>query len=159
MITSYNRTPIKRLKFVTPYESINNMKPDILHMRTMGCSAYVFLHEDQRQNVMSPHAELMTFIAFTDGVKGWKFMRSNNKIFYATKAVFNESTFLHCPEGSCASIPAIETGVLPLDEQNILPEDDEPPAEPPRPPPPVEKDSLWKPPNPKSYKRNGNGSS
>ena len=36
----------------------------------MGYAAYVFLHEDQRQNKMSPHAELMTFIGFTDGMKG-----------------------------------------------------------------------------------------
>ena len=71
-------------------------------------------------------------------------MKSNNKIFYATKAVFDENTFLHCPEGTRASIPAIETGVLPLDEQNIPPEDDETPAGPP-PPPPVERDTLWRP--------------
>src|SRR5271168_552906 len=120
----YNRTPCQLLSYKSPYELLNKLRPDISSMRVLGCSAYVFLHEDQRQNSMSPHAELMTFIGFTDGIKGWKFMKSNNKIFYATKAVFNENTFLHCPNGSRASIPGIETGLLPFDEQNIPPEEE-----------------------------------
>ena len=76
-------------------------------------------------------------------------MQSTNKIFYATKAVFDESTFLHCPEGSCASIPAIETGVLPIDEQNIPLEDVDNNQTPP--PPPVERDNAWQPRNPILY--------
>ena len=104
----------------------------------MGCAAYVFLHEDQRQNKMSPHAELMTFIGFTDGMKGWKFMRSTNTIFHATQAVFDESTFLHCP-GSQASILAIETGVLNIDESNIPSEEFEVSQAPPA----VEADPIW----------------
>ena len=96
----------------------------------MGCAAYVFSHKDQRQNEMSPQAELMMFIGFTDGMKGWKFMRSTNAIFHATQAVFDESTFLHCP-GSWASIPAIETGVLNIDKTNIPLEEFEVPQAPP----------------------------
>ena len=46
---------------------------------------YVFLHEDQHHDVLSPHAELMTFIGYADDVKGWKFMRSTNVIFYVTR--------------------------------------------------------------------------
>ena len=128
-------------------------------MRVLGCSAYVFLHEDQRQNSMSPHAELMTFIGFTDGIKGWKFMKSNNKIFYATKAVFDENTFLHCPNGSRASIPGIETGLLPFDEQNIPPEEENGDSndDTNRPPPPVERDTLWKPSNPRPYEPTATG--
>src|SRR5271163_4166576 len=146
----YNRTPLQRHKFKSPFESLNKEKPDLSHLRTMGCSAYVFLHEDQRQDKLSPHAELMTFIGMTDGVKGWKFMRSTQRIFHATKAVFDESTFLHCPEeGSRASIPGIETGLLPIDEQNIPPEDDH--HDLPRPPPPVESDAIWRPRAPYPY--------
>ena len=133
----YNRTPIARTKF-TPYDSVNRIKPDISHLRVMGCAAYVFLHEDQHQNKMSPHAELMTFIGFTDGMKGWKFMRSTNAIFHATQAVFDESTFLHCP-GSQASILAIETGVLNIDEDNIPSED----VDSQQAPPAVEADPIW----------------
>ena len=89
----YNQTPIKRLKSKTPYEAINRDKPDISHLRILGCGAYVFLHEDVWQDVLSLHAELMTFIGFTGGVKGWKFMQNTNTIFHATKAVFDENMY------------------------------------------------------------------
>ena len=71
-------------------------------------------------------------------------MRNTNVIFYATKAVFNENTFLHCPAESCASIPVIETGVLPIDKQNIpLEDNDSPSSSTPYLPPPVERDAIW----------------
>ena len=89
------------LKYTSPYELLYELKPDIAHMHTLGCAAYVFLHEDQCHDALSPHAELMTFIGYADGVKGWKFMRSTNVIFYATKAVFDESTFTCTVLGDC----------------------------------------------------------
>ena len=89
----YNRTPIICLKHKTPYEAINRSKPDVSHLRILGCGAYVFLHEDIWHDVLSPRAELMTFIGFMSGMKGWKFMRNTNTIFHATKAVFNENMY------------------------------------------------------------------
>ena len=89
----YNRTPIIHLKHKTPYEAINRSKPDISHLRILGCGAYVFLHEDIQQDALSLRAELMTFIGFMSSMKGWKFMRNTNTIFYATKAVFDENMY------------------------------------------------------------------
>ena len=55
--------------------------------------------------------------------------------------MFDESIFLHCPGGSCASIPAIETGLLPINKDNIpLEEDDQAPAL-----LSVEGDPVWRP--------------
>ena len=65
-------------------------------------------------------------------------MRSTNTIFHATQVVFDESTFLHCP-GSRASIPAIETGVLNIDEENIPSEA----VESHQAPPAVEANPIW----------------
>ena len=98
-----------------------------------------------RQDVLLPHAELMTFIGFTGGVKGWKFMRNTNTIFHATKAVFDEDMYPRCPDGSHVNIPAIETGVLPpldsyLDRDNNVPPED---GDQPPPPPPAEIDPIW----------------
>ena len=42
----YNRTPIKRIAWRTPYEALNGTKPDISHLRVFGCGAYVFIPED-----------------------------------------------------------------------------------------------------------------
>ena len=144
----YNQTPIKRLKTKTPYEALNRDKPDISHLRILGCGAYVFLHEDMWQDVLLPHAKLMTFIGFTGGVKGSKFMRNTNTIFHPTKAVFDENMYPQCPDGSCVNIPAIETSVLPppdsyLDRDNNIPLEDG--DQPPPPPLPVEIDPIWRP--------------
>ena len=97
------------------------------------------------QDVLSLHAELMSFIGFTGGVKGWKFMRNINTIFHTTKAVFDENMYSQCPDGSRVNIPAIETGVLPppdsyLDRDNNIPPED---GDQPPPPPPAEIDLIW----------------
>ena len=88
----------------------------------------------------------MTFIGFTSGVKGWKFMRNTNTIFHTTKAVFDENMYPQCPDGSCVNIPAIKTGVLPpldsyLDRDNNIPPED---GDQPPPPPPAEIDPIWR---------------
>ena len=120
-IHMYNCTPLKCLS-KTPYEMLNGVKPDISHLRILGCAAYIFLHEDQRDDALSPRAELMMFIGYTDGIKGWKFMCSNGTIFLATKAVFNKNAFPCCPEWNHANILAIELGILPYDE--TIPQED-----------------------------------
>jgi predicted GNAT family acetyltransferase len=95
----YNRTPIRRLKWRTPYEALNSVKPDISHLRVLGCGAYVFIPEDVRVNKLAPRAELMTFIGYTNGTKGFKFVRKpNNNIFQAVVATFDEYLFPLCPD-------------------------------------------------------------
>ena len=94
VIHIYNRTPIKRLNNKTPYQLVYGNKPDVSHLRNMGCGAYIFLHEYQWVDKLSPHTEYMTFIGLTNGVKGWKFMHNSNTIFHATKAVFNKNNYL-----------------------------------------------------------------
>lgn len=95
----YNRTPVRRLAWCTPFEALNQRKPDILHLRVFGCGAYIFIPEDVRQNKLAPRAEVMTFLGYTSGVKGFKFMRKpNNVIFQAVMALFDEFMFPNCPD-------------------------------------------------------------
>ena len=95
----YNRTPIKRLMWHTPFEVLNGELPDISHLRVFGCGAYVFIPEEVRVNKLAPRAEVMTFLSYTDGTKGFKFMRKpNNIIFHAVTALFDEYMFPHCPD-------------------------------------------------------------
>ena len=37
----YNRMPMQQLKYTSPYELLYRLKPDVMHMRTLGCAAYV----------------------------------------------------------------------------------------------------------------------
>ncbi|KAJ8475068.1 hypothetical protein ONZ45_g15738 [Pleurotus djamor] len=98
----YNRTPIRRLKWKTPFEMLKGKLPDITHLRVFGCGAYVYLPDAVRPNKLSPKAELMCFIGLTEGIKGYKFMRlHNNTVFHETKALFDETLLPKCPKSDC----------------------------------------------------------
>ena len=42
----YNRTPVKRIAWRTPFEVLNGTQPDISHLRVFGCGAYVYIPDD-----------------------------------------------------------------------------------------------------------------
>ena len=89
----YNRTPVKHIAWCTPFEVLNGTRPDISHLRVFGCGA------DVRVNKLAPRAEVMIFLGYTSGTKGFKFMRKpNNVIFHGVTAVFDEHMFPSCPD-------------------------------------------------------------
>ena len=92
----YNRTPMSRLKWKTPFELLHGKKPDISHLRVFGCGAYVYLPREKRANKLAPRAELMTYLGVPEGVKGYLFMRPNNTLFNAGTAQFIENMFPKC---------------------------------------------------------------
>ena len=95
----YNRTPIMRLTWKTPYEALNNERPTVEHLRVLGSGAYVFLPAEIRTDKLTPRSELMTYLGNAPGVKGWLFMRSpNNILFTAAQATFDETFFPRCPK-------------------------------------------------------------
>ncbi len=65
----YNRTPMNRLKWRTPYELLNNEVLDISHLRVFGCGAYVHIPEARRLNKLSPKSELMIYLGRQSGMK------------------------------------------------------------------------------------------
>jgi hypothetical protein len=71
----YNHTPIRCLKWRTPYQLVYNEVPSIGHLRVFGCGAYVHLPAEVRKDKISPRSELMIFLGYPDGVKGYLFMR------------------------------------------------------------------------------------
>lgn len=94
----YNRTPVRRLGFKTPFEIVEKKVPDISHLRVFGCAAYVHLPEAVRANKLAPKSELMVYLGQVPGVKGWKFMRDNTRLFIGSTAIFDETLFPCCTE-------------------------------------------------------------
>ena len=91
----YNRTPVKRIAWHTPFKVLNGEKPDISHLRVFGCGAYVYIPDDVQVNKLTPRAEVMIFLA--SGMKGFKFMRKpNNVIFHSVTAMFDKHMFPSC---------------------------------------------------------------
>ena len=93
----YNRTPMRRLNWQTPYTLLYGERPSVEHLRVFGCGAYVFLPVEVRANKLAPKSELMTYLGNAPGAGGFMFMRSpNNVLFYSTHCIFNEVLFPKC---------------------------------------------------------------
>jgi len=78
----YNRTPVRRLKWQTPYFMLHQEKPTIDHLQVFGCGAYIFIPEEVRINKLSLRSEMMIYLGGAPRVKGWIFMRSPNNIIF-----------------------------------------------------------------------------
>src|SRR3984893_12489818 len=124
----YNRTPIKCLKWCTPFEVIHRQKPDISKLRVFGCGAYVYLPPSVRKNKLSPKSELMVHIGIVDGIKGYRFMRPNGSIFTAPSALFDEEMYPRCKTQTRRPTTRLNE---PVDEQPSQATEDAPHAPPP----------------------------
>ena len=111
---------------MSPFEKLEHTKPDVTHFRVFGCGAYVFLPEEVRTNKLNPKSELMTFIGYPQGTKGWMFMRGpNNVIFTVAQALFDETLFPKCPD-MCRPgyTPVADLPVGQQGEYNIAPDNE-----------------------------------
>jgi len=131
----YNRTPMRRLDWITPSESLFKEKPNLQHLRIIGCGAYVFIPKEVRKNKLSPKSELMIFLGYRGHHTNMIFMRSpNNVIFTATTALFDEKMFPKCVTEKVPPVTQIqEPTEEPVVEIDLG--DDHSDAEPPNPPP------------------------
>lgn len=90
----YNRTPIRRLGWKTPYEMMNGEAPSISHLRVFGCGAYVHIPAETRANKLAPKSELMIYLGAAPGGHGNIFMRMpNNVVYTSAHAIFDETLF------------------------------------------------------------------
>ena len=121
----YNCTPIQRHDWKMPFENLKCIKLDVTHLHVFGCGMYVFLLEEVHVSKLNPKSELMTFLDYPQGTKGYLFMRGlNNVLFTAVQALFDETLFLKCPNMHHPGY----TPVAPVNTQgeyNIPPEDNE----------------------------------
>ena len=126
MCRSHHQTFMHCHNWWTPFEVLKRDKPNMSYLRVMGCRAYIFILEEVCVNKLAPRAELMTFLGYTNGTKGFCFMQSpNNIIFQATTALFDECMFPHCPDTMDQSHTCVDKYNLP--EEIILLEDSDGP--------------------------------
>jgi len=57
----------------------------------------VFLPKEVRANKLTPKSELMTYIRYETGIKGWRFVQPSGTIFTGVTATFDETLFPCCP--------------------------------------------------------------
>jgi len=106
----YNCTPVQCLDWQTLKGYLDEFKPDLSHLRILGCGAYIFIHKDLRANKLSPKSELMTFLGYRDGHElNMMFMCApNNVIFTAATALFDECLFPKCAKHKVPPVTQIQ---------------------------------------------------
>ena len=94
----YNRTPLSRLQWCTPYEVLHSKQPQIDHLCIFGCAASVFLPADIWADKLTPKLELMVYLGVAPGNDAnVLFMCSPyNVLFTAAQAEFSEAQFPKC---------------------------------------------------------------
>ena len=83
----------------TPYECLFGKKPDLSHLRVLGCKCYVHIPNSNRQKLDQKSYEAI-FIGYPDGTKGYKvydvkkdrFMISRDVTFFESKFLFREES-------------------------------------------------------------------
>jgi hypothetical protein len=85
-----NRVPTKVVNGMTPYEAWHGHRPDVHHLRTFGCVAYI--------KAAKPHLRKLddcglpaVFISYKQGVKVWRFYDpATRRAVVSRDAVFDE---------------------------------------------------------------------
>ena len=87
---------------------------------------YVFLLEEVHVNKLNPKSELMTFLDYPQGTKGYLFMRGpNNVLFTAVQALFDKTLFPKCPDMCHPGYTPVAPPVDAQGDYTIPPDDNE----------------------------------
>jgi len=54
------------------------------------------------KNKLAPKSELMIHLGEAEGQKGWRFMRTTNRLFYTANVLFDELLFPKCKDKTTA---------------------------------------------------------
>jgi hypothetical protein len=85
-----NRSPTKGVTGMTPYEAWHGRKPDVHHLRTFGCVAFV---KDTTPNLkkLDDRSHPMIFVGYEQGTKGYRvYDPSTRRVHVSRDVVFDE---------------------------------------------------------------------
>lgn len=86
-----NRCPAAALKNKTPYEVLNDRKPDVKHIRVFGCKAYCHVPNNERSKLDSKSKHCV-FLGYGSVTKGYRLYDPEKKnIIFSRNVIFNES--------------------------------------------------------------------
>ncbi|UYV79438.1 hypothetical protein LAZ67_17002614, partial [Cordylochernes scorpioides] len=81
-----NRTPCKKLGWVTPEERFSNRKPTVAHLKIFGCIAYYYVHKHKRGK-FQPTAKAGIFVGYSSTRKAWRLIDPENENVIETRDV------------------------------------------------------------------------
>ena len=85
-----NQAPTKVVDGMTPYEAWHGRRPDVHHLRTFGCVAFI---KETRPNLkkLDDRGTPVVFIGYEPGAKAWRFYNpASRRAMVSWDVVFNE---------------------------------------------------------------------
>jgi len=67
-----NRSPSRSLTRCTPFESLTGERPNLSHLRVVGCAAWSLILKGKRDSKLAPRARLCCFLGYSSTQKGYK---------------------------------------------------------------------------------------
>ncbi|KAI3513963.1 hypothetical protein L1887_12232 [Cichorium endivia] len=87
-----NRIPQQSLDYVSPFEKLLKIKPNVNHLRVFGCVCYVFIPNHLRSK-MEKKAIRCIFVGYDQERKGWRCCDPNSgKCYVSRNVVFDENS-------------------------------------------------------------------
>jgi hypothetical protein len=84
-----NRTPTTVVHGMTPEEKFTFKKPDVSHLKVLGCIAYVHV-PDEKRSKLDPKAEKCLFIRYSLEQKGYRCFNPSTRKLQVNRDVFDE---------------------------------------------------------------------
>src|SRR5690349_12077382 len=111
-----NRRPHSALpQRMSPFEAWNSERPEIGHLRTLGCDAYVHL-PNQLHRKLQPRGRKVTFIGYPSDHKGYQFWDPEEERIIVTRftdAIFDESSFTRTVPLTSIQTPHLSSMIWP----------------------------------------------
>ena len=86
-----NRSPVRVLKGMTPYQAFVGRKPNVDHLKIFGCVCYAHVPKDERKTLDSKSVKCI-FLGYGSDVKGYRlYDLEKGKILYSRDVIFNET--------------------------------------------------------------------
>jgi len=86
-----NRSPIKSVKMMTPYEAWNGKSPNVAHFRYFRCTSYTHVQNETRKKLDAKN-EMCIFVGYSEKTKGYKLYNPTTQTFlFSCDVIFDES--------------------------------------------------------------------
>ena len=96
----YNRTAQQGLGGKTPHEVFTGVKPDVAHLRTFGCVAYVYVPKEQRSHKLQARSRKGIYLGVDADSKGYRVLL-DGKVVVSPDVKFDETdTYPSSPSGA-----------------------------------------------------------
>ena len=86
-----NRSPMKPVDGMTPFEAWTKKKPSVSHLRVFACAAYAHIPKDERGK-LDHKARKCILVGFGEETKGYRLYNPNSpnrrKVFFSRRCVF-----------------------------------------------------------------------